>query len=202
MTTLVEAAGGQELRPPTHPVPKWALALPVLVVIAATATAAGLVTIGKSPKTASATGGVARVGQPAPAFSSWDLGGSKVQLADFKGRPVLLTFWATWCTACQDELPALQRIRDRYQPTGFTVLAVNYKETNYARLSQYLAGLHLNLEAVIDPEGAIATAYGVDIGLPINVLLDRRGTVSQIIVGAVSSSALESAVSRVAGPTT
>lgn len=198
---MIESGGGQAARPPTSPIPKWALALPLLVVVAATATAVGMITMGRSAKTASVTGPIARVGGTAPAFTSWDLTGNKVHLADFKGRPVLLTFWATWCTACQDELPALQLIRDRYQSTGFTVVAVNYKETNNDRMSQYLASLHVNLEAVIDPDGTIATAYGVDIGLPISVLLDRKATVTQIIVGLVPTSALEAAIGRVAGPT-
>ena len=174
--------------------------MPLLVVIAATATAVAMIGVGRSAKTASVTGGVARVGGTAPAFTSWDLTGKKVSLADFKGRPVLLTFWATWCTACQDELPALQGIRDRYQSTGFAVLAVNYKETDSARMSQYLAGLRVNLESVIDPSGAIATAYGVDIGLPFSVLLDRKTTVTEIFVGVPSSAALEAAVSRVVSP--
>ncbi len=140
------------------------------------------------------------MGGAAPAFSSWDLSGKKVSLADFKGHPVLITFWATWCTACQTELPELQRIRDRYQSTGLSMLAVNYRETNSDRMSQYLAGLHVDLDAVIDPDGTIASAYGVDIGLPINVLLDRQGTVRQIIIGVVSSAALETDVGQVAGP--
>ncbi len=180
--------------------PRWALALPLLVVVVATATAVAMVTTGKSAKTASVSGGVARVGGTAPGFTSWDLAGNKVSLADFKGRPVLLTFWATWCTACQDELPALQGIRDRYQSTGFTVLAVNYKETSNARMSQFLAGLHVNLEAVVDPEGSIATAYGVDIGLPISVLLDSKAIVTQIFVGLVPSAELETAVGKVTSP--
>jgi thiol-disulfide isomerase/thioredoxin len=140
------------------------------------------------------------VGGTAPAFASWDLSGKKVSLSDFKGHPVLITFWATWCTACQEELPAVQRIRDRYQSTGLSVLAVNYRETNTGRMSDYLAGLHVNLQAVMDPEGTISSAYGVDIGLPISVLLDRKGTVLQIIIGVVSSAALEAAVGQVAGP--
>jgi peroxiredoxin len=195
---MIESGGAQELHPPTRPAPRWALALPLLVVIVATATGVAMISAGRSARTPSVGGGVARVGGTAPGFTSWDLAGNRVSLADFKGRPVLLTFWATWCTACQDELPALQRIRDRYQSTGFTVLAVNYKETNSARMNQYLAGLHVNLEAVIDPEGAIATAYGVDIGLPISVLLDRRGTVMQVMVGLQPSATLETAVGRVA----
>jgi thiol-disulfide isomerase/thioredoxin len=182
-------------------VPKWALALPLLVVLAATATAVVMITAGRSAKTASVTGGVAHVGGTAPGFTSWDVTtGKKVSLADFKGRPVLLTFWATWCTACQDELPALQGIRDRYQSTGFAVVAVNYKETDNARMSQYLAGLHVNLESVIDPTGTIALAYGVDIGLPVSVLLDRKMAVTEMFVGVPPSAALEAAVGKVAGP--
>jgi len=179
------------------PVPKWALAVPVLVVVVVVAVAAAMITDGRSPHTVSVSGGVARVNGPAPNFSSWDLNGKKVSLADFKGRPMLLTFWATWCTVCREELPALQRIQDRYQSTGFTVLAINYRETGNGRLAQYLAGLQVTLKAVIDPEGTIAAAYGVDIGLPVNVLLNRAGTVVQIIIGEVPNATLESAVSRI-----
>ena len=110
---------------------------------------------------------------------------------------MLLTFWATWCTVCRDELPVLQRIQDRYQSTGFTILAVNYRETDNRRLKQYLDELHVNLKAVIDPEGTIASAYGVQIGLPVNVLLDRTGKVVQVIVGAVPNATLEGAVVHV-----
>jgi thiol-disulfide isomerase/thioredoxin len=185
-------------RPAASPqVPRWALALPVLVVVAVTASAVIMITIGRSSQTVSVSAGVARVGGPAPNFSSWDLNGKKVRLSDFKGRPVLLTFWATWCTACREELPALQGIQDHYQSTGFTILAINYRESDNRRLVQYLSGLHVNLEAVIDPEGTIATAYGVTIGLPVNVLLDRAGTVVQVILGEVPSATLESAVSRI-----
>ncbi|MHB8613718.1 MAG: TlpA family protein disulfide reductase [Candidatus Dormibacteraceae bacterium] len=177
--------------------PRWALALPVLVVVAVTAGAVIMITIGRSSQTVSVSAGMARVGGPAPNFSSWDLNGKKVRLSDFKGRPVLLTFWATWCTACREELPALQGIQDHYQSTGFTILAINYRESDNRRLVQYLSGLHVNLEAVIDPGGTISAAYGVTIGLPVNVLLDREGTVVQVILGEVPSATLESAISRV-----
>lgn len=137
------------------------------------------------------------MGGPAPNFTSWDLNGKKVSLSDFKGRPMLLTFWATWCTVCREELPALQRLQDRYQSTGFTILAINYRETDNRRLGQYLAGLQVNLKAVIDPEGTIAGAYGVDIGLPVNVLLNRSGMVAQVIIGAVPNATLENAVGHI-----
>lgn len=184
----------------TRPAPKWALALPLLVVVAAASTAVAMITVSTSARSVSVSGAHARVGGTAPTFTSWDLNGKKVSLTDFKGHPLLITFWATWCTACQEELPAMQRIRDRYQASGLSVIAMNYRETNSARMSQFLSGLHVDLEAVIDPEGAIASAYGVDIGLPISVLLDRKATVLQIMIGSVPSAALEAAVGQVVGP--
>ena len=187
------------MAPVTRELPRWALALPVIIVIAAVATGAALITFNRSARTVSVTGGVAAVGHTAPAFSTWDLNGEKVSLGDFKGRPMLITFWATWCTACQEELPAIQRIRDGNQSQGLGVLAVNYRETDNARMRAYLSGLHVDLEAVIDPDATIASAYGVDVGLPVVVLLDRSGTVAQVLVGAVPTTALEAAVAGVVG---
>jgi thiol-disulfide isomerase/thioredoxin len=113
---------------------------------------------------------------------------------------VLLTFWATWCTVCKDELPALQSLEQRYSANGFRVLAVNYRETNSDRMRQYLAGIDVTLQSAIDPSGVVASAYGVDIGLPVNVLIDRSGRVAQIMVGETSAAAIESAVRQVIEP--
>jgi cytochrome c biogenesis protein CcmG, thiol:disulfide interchange protein DsbE len=192
---MSDSYGAMDARTVQRSLPIWAFALPMLVVVAAVAIAVMLLTMGRSP---SVSGGPARVGVTAPAFSTWDLSGKPVNLTDFRGRPVLLTFWATGCAACKEELPALQGIQDRYQSTGLTVLAVNYGETNDVRMSQYLAALHVNLKAVIDPKGTIAHAYGV-FGLPITVLVDRKGRVGQIIIGLVPSAVLEDAVARITG---
>jgi thiol-disulfide isomerase/thioredoxin len=140
--------------------------------------------------------GHARVGAAAPNFTSVDLQGKKVGLSDFGSRPVLLTFWATWCTVCKDELPALQSLEQRYSAGGFKVLAVNYRETSNDRMRQYLAGINVTLQSAIDPAAAIASAYGVDVGLPVNVLIDSSGTVARIIVGEVPISSIESAVNQ------
>ena len=182
----------------SHPVPAWSLALPVVVVVVAVAAASIVVLSPSGTKTASVDPGLAQVGKKAPGFASWDLGGSKVSLDEFDGKPVLLTFWATWCTACQDELPMLQKIRDQYRSSGLTILAVDYRETDTARMSRFLAGLHVNLEAVIDPQGAIATAFGVDLGLPVNVWLDSHHVVSRVMLGAQPPATLAAAAQTVA----
>jgi thiol-disulfide isomerase/thioredoxin len=144
--------------------------------------------------------GHAIVGGTSPNFTTHDIGGNKVSLSDFGGRPVLLSFWATWCTVCHDELPALQRLEDQYRSGGFKVLLVNYRETSSERMRQYLSGLDVNLEAVVDPDGTIASAYGVDVGLPVNVLSDRSGKVARILIGEVPIASIETAVKQAVTP--
>jgi peroxiredoxin len=177
-------------------VPVWALALPVLVVLVVTAAGLAEVLGGRNGETVWVGPGHARLGGAAPDFSSRDLEGKKVGLTDFHGRTVLLSFWATWCTACRDEMPALQALRDRYIPEGFSVLAVNYRETSTDSMRRYLAGIKVELQALLDPDGAIASAYGVDIGLPVNVLIDTQGKVVGILVGETPAPAMQRAIEQ------
>ena len=184
-----------------RPVPSWALALPVVVVLLAVSAGMALVAANRPSSSVWVAPGHAIVGGTSPNFTSQDLGGTKVSLSDFGGRPVLLSFWATWCTVCHEELPELQTLQNRYRASGLEVLLVNYRETSYDRMRQYLSGLQVNLEALVDPEGAIAAAYGVDIGLPVNVLTDRSGNVARILVGEVPTATIESAIKQAVGPT-
>jgi thiol-disulfide isomerase/thioredoxin len=182
---------------PGRRVPAWALALPVIVVLVATTAGVAMLLANRSPSAVWVAAGHATVGAPAPNFISYDLQGKKVSLSDFASRPVLLTFWATWCTVCKDELPALQSLQQRYNSSGFTVLAVNYRETDTGRMRQYLAGDNVTLESVIDPGASIAAAYGVDVGLPVNVVVNKTGRVARIMVGEVPGASIEAAVAQV-----
>lgn len=186
-------------RAATHTVPAWSLAVPVAVVLIAAIVAAGMVVLSHSAKTPWVASGTAKVGGAAPDFSSWDLSGSKVGLDDYRGRPVLLTFWATSCTACQDEFPELQAIESRYRPNGLAVLAVDYRETSTQSMERFLNRLGVDFRAVIDPQGTIAWAYQVVIGLPVNVWLDRGHVVAQMMLGAKPAADLGAAAAAVAG---
>jgi hypothetical protein len=81
------------------------------------------------------------------------------------------------------------------------VLLLNYRETSNDRMRQYLSGLQVKLEAVVDPDGTIASAYGVDIGLPVNVLSDRSGKVARILIGEVPLATIETAIKQAVTPT-
>jgi thiol-disulfide isomerase/thioredoxin len=194
---LNSAAAPQADRAKGRHVPAWALALPVVIVLIAVGAGSAAVWLGRPAQTIWVAPGHARIGGTAPDFTSWDLSGKRVSLSEFGARPVLLTFWATWCTVCRDELPVLQSLQDRYRSDGLLVLALNYRETSTDQMRAYLAGLRVGLQPVVDPDGAIAAAYGVDVGLPVNVMIDRSGTVAQILIGQAQAAVLETAIKQV-----
>ena len=136
-------------------------------------------------------GGRAAVGQVAPDFTTQTLDGNRVRLSQFRGKPVLLNFWATWCGPCQDEMPLIQRASDIYKAQGLVVLAVNYQQTNTSSMKAFLRKVNAQFPAVFDPAGKIAAAYGVNVGLPVSVFIDRSGTVSFIQVGQMSDALLQ-----------
>ncbi len=149
------------------------------------------------PIQVSVAAGPARVGAPAPDFSSSSPDGARVRLSRYRGKPVLVNFWATWCGPCQDEMPLIQRARDRWASSGLTVLAVNYRETDARAITSFLKKVGARFPAVYDPDGRIAAAYGVTIGLPITVFIDRAGVVSVIQVGQMSGSVLDAQLTKV-----
>ena len=91
-------------------------------------------------------------------------------------------------------MPEFQRASERYGSQGMTVLAVNYHETNTAEMRIFLKRLGARFPAVYDPDGRIATAYGVAVGLPVSVFIDRSGKVAFIQVGQMSTTLLDDKV--------
>jgi DsbE subfamily thiol:disulfide oxidoreductase len=136
-------------------------------------------------------GGHATVGAAAPAFTSKTLDGASVQLSQYRGKPVLLNFWATWCAPCKDEMPLIQHASSTYKTQGLTVLAVNYQETNRTSMAAFMRNVGARFPAVFDPAGQIASEYGVNVGLPVSIFIDRSGKVSFIQVGQMSNAVLQ-----------
>src|SRR5262245_439009 len=103
-----------------------------------------------------ASGGGPPAGGPAPAFTLNDLAGNEVSLSQFKGKPVLVHFWATWCGSCRHEMPQLQEI-SRARPADVVVLGINFGERK-----------------------KVVTAYAKEQGLAFPVLLDSRGKAASL----------------------
>lgn len=97
----------------------------------------------------------------------------KVSLKDFRGRLVLLNFWASWCLPCREEMPAMERLYQEFKNQGFVILAVNVKDKQKDALA-FVKELKLTYPALFDPEGEVGLLYGAW-GLPTTYLIGRQG---------------------------
>ena len=122
--------------------------------------------------------------EPAPALQLQDLRGRRHRLRDYKGKVVLLNFWATWCPPCRAEMPDLVRWQRRYGRSGLQVVGITYPPTVRAQVRRFTRRLKLNYPILL---GTRATKALFDPGetLPLTVVIDRQGTVRAVIQGIV-----------------
>jgi cytochrome c biogenesis protein CcmG, thiol:disulfide interchange protein DsbE len=151
--------------------------------VAASLVGLTLAACGQGTPAASAGPGVLAVGSPAIDFKAGTLDGSTVRLSALRGHAVLINFWATWCTACRSEMPAIQQAWDRDHARGFDVVAIDYRESDRDGMRRFLAAAGVRYGSALDPDGVIAQAYGVSLGLPVSVFVDRGGRVALIQTG-------------------
>ena len=121
--------------------------------------------------------------RPTPAFALNDVSGKPVRLEDFKGKVVLINFWATWCAPCIAELPSMQRLRDKLSLQGFEVLAVNYKESE-KKIEEFLKKRPLNMTIPRDADGALGLAWGVRT-FPTTFIIDTDSKIRYSVTGDV-----------------
>jgi thiol-disulfide isomerase/thioredoxin len=127
----------------------------------------------------------ARIDPPrnAPDFSLPDMDGELHTLQDYRGKVVLINFWATWCPPCRREMPALERLYSKLGGEAFAVLAINQWE-DADHVFAYMGDLNVipSFPILFDPESRVAEEFGVK-GLPTSFLLDRQGRVVFRAVG-------------------
>jgi peroxiredoxin len=123
--------------------------------------------------------GIASIGEPAPEFTLPDLDGAPVSLDDYRGSPVLLNFFATWCAPCRLEMPHLQAAYEEHAAEGLVVLAIDLQESPEL-VRGYMDELGLTFPAVLDSDSVVSLSkYRVGT-LPTSVLIDREGEVALI----------------------
>lgn len=121
------------------------------------------------------------VGTPAPDFELSNLNGEKVSLSHYRGRIVLLNFWATWCKPCVKEMPAMQKVYDDLRDQGFVVLAINELEDE-ERVRSHISDHGHTFPVLLDDDNRVANMYGVR-GLPVSVFVDESGHVTEYVKG-------------------
>jgi thiol-disulfide isomerase/thioredoxin len=117
----------------------------------------------------------------APDLELPDLGGRPVRLRDFRGRVVLLNFWATWCAPCREEMPALETLARELGPRGLTVVGVNFRESK-REVEAFAKEYGLSFPVLLDAEGRVSERYQV-FALPVTAFVDRRGMLVGTVLG-------------------
>ena len=130
--------------------------------------------------------------KPAPDFSLTDLQGRKLNLADYRGKVILLDFWATWCVPCQTEIPRFIEWQKKYGDQGFQVIGISMDDDARAA-RKFVKRYKLNYPAAMGTE-KLAKSYGGILGLPANLIVDREGRIVAKHVGETDLAVLEAEI--------
>jgi len=122
-------------------------------------------------------------GGPPPAFDLMGLDGRRYRLADLRGNVVLINFWATWCAPCREEMPSIQRLKDKLAGRPFVALAVNLDEPE-SRVRKFLSEASLELTVLLDPGREAARAWNARI-LPASFIIGPEGAIRYSVIGEI-----------------
>lgn len=162
-----------------------------LFLLAFIAVAAFLLSFFNSPFTALENGGeegaliaagIPQVGQPAPDFALKDASGKKISLSDYKGRVVMINFWATWCPPCRQEMPSMESLFQEYNKKGFEILAVSSDSQAEKIVKPFMEFYELTFSALMDIDGSVHSLYGVT-SIPTTYIVDKNGNIAQKFMG-------------------
>jgi thiol-disulfide isomerase/thioredoxin len=134
-------------------------------------------------------------GHPAPDFELKTLEGDTLRLSDFKGQPVLVNFWATWCGPCRAEFPDFQEAH--VDNAGkLVIIGVNSTSADQRELvDDFVAEMGATFPIVLDETGETVELYRV-LGLPTSVFIDRNGIVNELFTGPINKAYIESKLSE------
>jgi peroxiredoxin len=124
-------------------------------------------------------------GEHAPDFQLKSLDGKTVSLSDYRGKTVLLNFWASWCGPCVGEMPYLQEIHQEWSAKGLVLLTVNVGESSY-QANGFMQNYGLTLQVLLDTSGSVAEQYSI-MGIPTTFFIDKDGIIQKKVVGAFPS---------------
>jgi peroxiredoxin len=137
------------------------------------------------------------INQAAPDFVAPDLDGQPVRLSDFRGRPVWINFWATWCPPCKTEMPLMEARRQQHAAQGLLILGIDLQES--AETVRAWTRDRFRWRFLIDADGALADLYRVE-GVPTHVFIDRAGVVRGVYAGELDAAGMDAHLARIITP--
>jgi thiol-disulfide isomerase/thioredoxin len=135
-------------------------------------------------------------GKAAPAFVLTTLDGKKVSLSDYRGRPVLVNFWATWCAPCKLEMPWFEEFRQQYASQGFEILGIAEDDAGKDEIAKAAKKTGVTYPILLT-DGKVAPAYGGVDYLPMSFYVDRNGVVVEETAGLASKDQVEANIKRI-----
>lgn len=126
----------------------------------------------------------------APDFSLEDSTGAFIKLSSYKGRVVLLDFWATWCTGCKQEIPWYMEFQDKYKVGGLSAIGVSLDDDGWKSVKPFLQEHKINYPIVIGNWDTMGKSFGFN-SMPATLLIDRDGKIAELHIGMVDKEAFE-----------
>ncbi len=123
-----------------------------------------------------------RVRLEAPAFSLTTLDGKELRLKDFRGKLVLLNFWATFCAPCRAEMPSMERLWQRFKHRGLVIIAINVDRGGRERVKRFVEETGVTFPVVLDPQGKVRRNYEI-FALPTSYIIGQDGRFLGKVVG-------------------
>jgi peroxiredoxin len=133
---------------------------------------------------------------PAPVLALKDARGATVRLADYKGRVVLLDFWATWCTGCKLEMPWFMEFEKQYSGAGLAAIGVAVDEEGWRTLKPYLAAHPVSYPVVLGTFDTVEKVFKLPPSLPQTLLVNRHGRIAATHSGVVDKDKFEKDVKQ------
>jgi peroxiredoxin len=133
-----------------------------------------------------------------PDFTLPDANGAAITLSAYKGKVVLLDFWATWCTGCKVEIPWYMEFAKKYEQSGLAVIGVSMDQEGWAVVKPFMLEKQMNYPVVIGNDN-LAKQFGLT-NMPLTLLIDREGKIALAHAGVVDKAAFESKLRALLGP--
>lgn len=119
----------------------------------------------------------------APAFTLKNLDGQDMSLSGFQGKVVILNFWATWCAPCREEMPAMEKLWNKYKDKSFVIIAISADRGSPEVVRRFIEEQGVSYPVLLDPTGKVRNQYEV-VAFPTTYIIGRDGRITGRIVGA------------------
>jgi thiol-disulfide isomerase/thioredoxin len=127
---------------------------------------------------------------PAPGWELKDVDGKLVNFSSFKGKVVVLDFWATWCGPCRSEIPGYVKLQEKYKDKGLVIIGVSLDQEGPEVVKKFIGDFHVNYQVVMGDD-AVVEAFGGGDAIPTTFIIDRTGKIRDKKVGAMGTAAYE-----------